>query len=155
MAIELYWEDFVVGTVFELGPRTVSRDEILDFARSYDPQTFHTDEAAAATSIYGGLIASGWHTCAMVMRVLYDGMLSRSASLGSPGVDSVRWLKPVRPGNALRLQFTVLEQRASRTKLDRGLVRAQWRVFNQDDELVMTMEGITMYRRRHPGTPGP
>jgi acyl dehydratase len=153
MAIELYWEDFVVGTVFELGPRSLSREEILQFARSYDPQSFHTDEAAAASSIYGGLIASGWHTCALVMRMLYDGMLSRAASLGSPGVDAVRWLKPVRPGDSVRLHFTVLEQRASKTKFDRGIVRAGWRVFNQDDELVMTMEGVNLYRRRHPGTP--
>jgi acyl dehydratase len=153
MAIELYWEDFVVGTVFELGPRTVSRDEILQFARSYDPQSFHTDEKAAESSIYGGLIASGWHTCALVMRMLYDGMLSRAASLGSPGVDSVRWLKPVRPGDTLHLRLTVLEQRPSKSKLDRGLTRAEWRVFNQQDELVLTMEGINMYLRRVPGTP--
>jgi len=153
MAIELYWEDFVVGRVFELGPRAVSRDEILQFARSYDPQSFHTDEAAAASSIYGGLIASGWHTCAMVMRMVCDGVLSRAASLGSPGVDSIRWLKPVRPGDTLRSRFTVLEQRASTTKPDRGVVRAEWRVLNQNDELVMTMEGVNMYLRRHPGTP--
>jgi acyl dehydratase len=154
MTIELYWEDFVVGRVFELGPRTVSQDEILQFARSYDPQSFHTDEAAAASSIYGGLIASGWHTCVLMMRVLHDGMLSRAASLGSPGVDSIRWLKPVRPGDALRLHFTVLEQRASKTKPDRGVVRAEWRVFNQNDELVMTTEGINLYLRRPPQTPG-
>jgi acyl dehydratase len=153
MPIELYWEDFAVGTVFELGPRTVSREEILQFARSYDPQSFHVDEGAAALSIYGGLIASGWHTCAVVMRMLCDGVLSRSASLGSPGIDSLRWLQPVRPGDTLRLHFSVLEQRASRTKLDRGVVRGAWRVLNQADELVMTMEGISMYLRRHPAAP--
>jgi acyl dehydratase len=143
-----YWEDLYAGKVIELGPRQVTRDEIIEFARRYDPQPFHTDEAAAKHSIYGGLIASGWHTCAMMMRMLYDGLLVHASSLGSPGVDSVRWLKPVRPGDTLRSRMTVVEARPSRSKPDRGTIKSKWEVFNQSDELVMTMEGMGMYRRR-------
>jgi acyl dehydratase len=151
MDAEIFWEDLPVGKVIDLGTREVPREEIIEFARRYDPQPFHTDEAAAKKSIYGGLIASGWHTCAMMMRLLYDGLLKRSASLGSPGVDSVRWLKPVRPGDVLRARMTVTEARASTSKPDRGIIKSQWQVFNQNDELVMTMEGMGMYRRRSPG----
>jgi acyl dehydratase len=150
MTAEIYWEDFAIGKVFELGPREVTRQEVLDFARQFDPQSFHTDERAAEQSIYGGLIASGWHTCALVMRMLYDGMLSRAASLGSPGVDEVRWLEPVRPGDLLRVRLITIDTRPSRSKPDRGLVRSKWEVYNQRDQLVMTMEGINMYLRRDP-----
>lgn len=148
MSDKYYWEDLYAGKVIELGQRMVSRDEIVEFAKQYDPQPFHTDEAAAKQSIYGGLIASGWHTCAMMMRMLYDGVLVRAASLGSPGVDSVRWLKPVRPGDSLRARMTIVEARPSRSKPDRGTIKSMWEVFNQNDELVMTMEGMGMYRRR-------
>jgi acyl dehydratase len=148
MTAKVYWEDFSVGKVIDLGTRAVPREEILEFARRYDPQPFHTDEEAAKNSIYGGLIASGWHTCAMMMRLLYDGVLKHAASLGSPGVDNVRWLKPVRPGDTLRAQMTVTEARASTSKPDRGFIKSKWEVFNQRDELVMTMEGMGMYRRR-------
>lgn len=146
----VYWEDFHVGQVIELGTREVSREEILQFARRYDPQPFHTDDEAAEESIYGGLIASGWHTCAMTMRMLYDGLLERAASLGSPGVDNVRWLEPVRPGDTLRARMRVLETRPSRSKPDRGTIKSRWEVLNQNDEMVMTMEGYGMYRRRGP-----
>jgi acyl dehydratase len=145
---KFYWEDMYAGRVIELGERKVTREEIIEFARQYDPQPFHTDEAAAKQSLYGGLIASGWHTCALMMRMLYDGVLIRAASLGSPGVDSVRWLKPVRPGDALRARMTIVEARPSRSKPDRGTINSKWEVFNQNDELVMTMEGMGMYRRR-------
>lgn len=148
MTAKFYWEDLYVGKVIEFGPRDVTSEEIIEFARRYDPQPFHTDPEAAKHSIYGGLIASGWHTCAMLMRMLYDGVLVRAASLGSPGVDSVRWLKPVRPGDTLRARMTVVEARASRSKVDRGMIKSKWEVFNQNDELVMTMEGMGMYRRR-------
>jgi acyl dehydratase len=143
-----YWEDLFVGKVIELGPREVSSEEIVEFARRYDPQPFHTNAEAAKDSIYGGLIASGWHTCAIMMRMLYDGVLVRAASLGSPGVDSVRWLRPVRPGDTLRARMTVVEARASRSKPDRGTITSKWEIFNQNNELVMTMEGTGMYRRR-------
>lgn len=146
----MYWEDLPEGTELELGSREVPREEIVEFASRYDPQPFHIDEEAAKDSIYGGLIASGWHTCAMTMRMVCDGLLRRAASLGSPGVDSIRWLRPVRPGDRLRTRMTVLEARASRSKPDRGIVKSLWEVHNQSDELVMTMEGIGMYRRRDP-----
>ncbi|MDX1567999.1 MAG: MaoC family dehydratase, partial [Longimicrobiales bacterium] len=110
----------------------------------------HTDEDAARDSIYGGLIASGWHTCAMMMRLLCDAVLSNAASLGSPGVESVRWLEPVRPGDTLRARMRIIETRASRSKPDRGIIKSHWEVENQDGETVMTMEGIGMYRRREP-----
>ena len=154
MSDKYYWEDLYAGKVIEFGGREVSRDEIIEFAKRYDPQPFHTDEAAAKHSIYGGLIASGWHTCAMMMRMLYDGVLIRAASLGSPGVDSVRWLKPVRPGDILRARMTIVEAHPSRSKPDRGTIKSRWEVFNQNDELVMTMEGMGMYRRR-PGAVAP
>lgn len=148
MSAKYYWEDLPAGKVIDFGPREVERDEIIEFGRRYDPQPFHTDEAAAKQSIYGGLIASGWHTCGIVMRMLYDGLLSRAASLGSPGVDAVRWLKPVRPGDRLHARMTIVEAHASRSKPDRGTIKSKWEVFNQNDELVMTMEGVGMYRRR-------
>ena len=148
MSNKFYWEDMYAGRVIELGERKVTREEIIEFARKYDPQPFHTDEAAAKQSIYGGLIASGWHTCAMMMRTLYDGVLVNAASLGSPGVDNVRWLKPVRPGDTLRFRMTIVESRPSRSKPDRGTIKSKSEVFNQNNELVMTMEGMGMYRRR-------
>lgn len=151
MSAKIFWEDLPVGKVIDLGSRTVSREEIIEFAKLYDPQPFHTDEEAAKKSIYGGLIASGWHTCAMMMRLLYDGVLQQSASLGSPGVDTVRWLKPVRPGDSLRARMTVIEARASASKPDRGIIKSRWEVLNQRDEVVMTMEGMGMYGRRSPG----
>lgn len=153
MSAEYYWEDLPAGKVFEFGPREVSRDEIIAFARQYDPQSFHTDEAAAKHSIYGGLIASGWHTCAIMMRMLCDGLLLRAACLGSPGVEAVRWLKPVRPGDALRMRMTVVEARPSGSKTDRGSVRLKWEMFNQNDEPVATIEVVQIYRRRSSETP--
>lgn len=148
----IHWEDFHAGKEIDLGEYEVTRDEILEFARRYDPQPFHTDEQAAKESIYGGLIASGWHTCAMMMRLLCEAVLLDAASLGSPGVDNVRWLRPVRPGDTLRGRMTIVETRPSRSKPDRGVVRSHWEVFNQEDELVMTMDGHGMYRRRDPGS---
>lgn len=148
MSGKVYWEDFSVGQVIKFGTRAVPREEIIEFARHYDPQPFHTDEEAAKDSIYGGLIASGWHTCALMMRLLYDGLIKRAASMGSPGIDNIRWLKPVRPGDTLRAQMTIMETRASASKPDRGLIKSNWEVFNQNDELVMTMVGVGMYRRR-------
>lgn len=146
----LHFEDFRAGEAIDLGSYRVTRREILEFAERWDPQPFHTDEEAARESIYGGLIASGWHTCAMAMRMLCDSVLLRAASLGSPGVDEVRWLLPVRPGDTLHGRMTVLETRPSRSRPDRGIVRSRWEVRNQDDEVVMTMEGLGMYRRRDP-----
>lgn len=145
----IHWEDFEAGEVIDLGEYHVTRDEILEFAERYDPQPFHTDEEAAADSIYGGLIASGWHTCAMMMRLLCDAVLVEAESMGSAGVEQVRWLKPVRPGDTLRGTMEVVETRPSRSKPDRGIIRSHWEIHNQDDDLVMTMEGMGMYRRRN------
>lgn len=148
---EIYWEDLPAGTVLDLGSYEVTKEEILDFARKYDPQPFHTDEEAAKDSIFGGLIASGWHTCAMMMRLLCDSLLLRAASLGSPGMDEVRWLRPVRPGDTLTATMEVADARASRSKPDRGIIHSSWVVKNQDGEVVMTMKGTGMYRRRPGG----
>lgn len=145
-----FWEDFQVGEVEQIGGKKVERDEVIDFARQFDPQPFHVDEAAAKQSIYGGLIASGWHTCSMVMRMMCDTYLLQSASVGSPGIDNLKWLKPVRPGDTIRARRTTLESRTSKSRPEIGIVRNLWEVFNQEGELVMTMEGYGMFRRRNP-----
>lgn len=144
----LHFEDFKVGQVIPLGTRYVTAEEIVEFARQFDPQPFHLDEIAGERSIYGGLIASGWHTCAMVMRMACDTYLLDSSSSGSPGFDELRWLKPVRAGDTIRAEFEVVEILPSRTRPDRGLVVADWRVFNQHDELLMTMRGKGGFGRR-------
>jgi acyl dehydratase len=148
MSAKIYWEDFFVGRVFDLGTREVTREEIIEFARNYDPQPFHIDEVAAKQSIYGGLIASGLHTCAMLNRMMVDGMARNAVSMGSPGIDNLRWLKPVRPGDTLRAQIVIMETRASTSKPDRGVIKTKSEVFNQKNELVMTMEAVGMYGRR-------
>ena len=145
---KLYLDDFTEGAVQEFGRYAVSAEEIVDFARRYDPQPFHVDEAAAKASIYGGLIGSGWMTCAIAMRMVCDHYLLRAVSLGSPGVDQIRWKQPVRPGDVLRMRLTVLEVRPSQSKPDRGVVRAGWEVINQRDDVVMTSVGMGLYKRR-------
>ena len=148
---KIYWEDFKPGDTAPMGEKTIDRAEMIAFARLYDPQPFHIDEEAARQSMYGGLIASGWHTVALVMRMMVDSYLNAAASLGSPGVDNVRWLKPVRPGDTIRAMRTVVETRASGSRPEMGLVKSRWEVFNQSDQLVMTMEGYGMFERRSPG----
>ncbi len=143
-----YFEDFKPGDVIELGSRTISKESILAFAREFDPQPFHTDEEAAKRSIYGGLLASGWHTGSLLMRILNDGLLKDTASLGSPGVDELRWLKPVRPGDVLSARMTVLESIPSRSKPDRGLIRSLMELRNQHDEVVLTVRGLSLLGRR-------
>ena len=150
--ITRYWEDFKVGEVEQIGGKRVDRDELIEFAKQFDPQPFHIDEAAAKHSMYGGLIASGWHTCAMVMRMMCDAYLSQSASVGSPGIDNLKWLKPVRPGDTISARRTTLETRASKSKPDIGIVNNLWEVFNQNGEMVMSMQGYGMFRRRNPGS---
>jgi acyl dehydratase len=137
-----YFEDYRPGMVLEFGAVRVDRDEVIEFARRYDPQPFHVDEQAAARGPYGGLIASGWHTGSLVMRQLVEHYLSPAASLGSPGIDELRWLAPVRPGDTLTMRVTVLETRRSQSKPDRGLVRAQMEVLNQRREVVMSMKAL-------------
>jgi acyl dehydratase len=143
-----YFEDAVVGLRREYGSVTIHHDDIVRFAREFDPQPFHVDEAAAARSPYGGLIASGWHTCALAMRAICDSFLVRAAALGSPGVDEIRWRTPVRPGDTLTCYGTVLEARPSRSKPDRGVVVTQTEMVNQHGEVAMTMRGMTLMRRR-------
>ena len=146
----LYFEDFPAGRVDESPPRTITREEMLDYARKYDPQPFHLDEAAAKKTIYGGLIGSGWLTVAVMMRLLWETVLQNVVSLGSPGSDEIRWLKPVRPGDTLRARFTILEAIPSRSKPDRGVVKTLTEIFNQDGEIVMTQRGMGMFGRRPP-----
>ena len=149
--IEYYFEDATVGDVLDLGSRTVSEAEILAFARDFDPQPFHIDPEAAAQSIFGGIIASGWHTCALTMRLMVDSFLSRAASLGSPGVEHIRWLQPVRPGDTLTARIVVLDVRPSQSKPDRGSVQMRTEVTNQAGDLVMTMESTGLVGRRPQG----
>ncbi len=143
-----YLEDFLPGETITLGRCTVTREQIIAFARDFDPQPFHIDEAAARESIYGGLIASGWHTVSLFMRLLVDGLLRDAASLGSPGVDELRWRHPVRPGDVLTAQGTVQEVTPSRSKPDRGIVRTNYEVRNQDGVVVLTVNGMGMFGRR-------
>jgi acyl dehydratase len=143
----MYFEDHIIGTVRETGSVTVTEDEIIEFAKRFDPQSFHIDKDAARRSIYGGLIASGWHTASMCMRLLVDNYIS-SAGMGSPGIDELRWIKPVRPGDTLCVRGTLIEARRSRSKPDRGLLRTQFDVFNQNKETVMTWIGMTLIKCR-------
>jgi acyl dehydratase len=144
----LYFEDFEVGSRRELGSYLVTEEEILSFARQYDPQPFHVDKEAAGKSIYGGLISSGWMTCSIMMRLLVLSTVGKSASMGSPGVDEIRWLKPVHPGDTLTVVLIVLASRPSQSKPDRGVVHTQWEATNQRGELVCTVKGMGMYGRR-------
>lgn len=148
-----YFEDFQVGDVFELGTASVTEEEIIAFARQFDPQPFHVDPAQARASVFGGIIASGWHTASLLMRLLVDNFLRETLSLGSPGLDEVRWLQPLRPGDTLRARFTILECRASKSRTEMGILRSRSEVFNQRDELVMTVIGVHLVGRR-PATPG-
>lgn len=147
-----FWEDFKIGERKNIGSVVVDKDEVIEFATRYDPQPFHVDEAAAKQSIYGGLIASGWHTCAMVMRLMCDSYLLQSASLGSPGLENVRWLRPVRPGDTLTAYRTIEEARVSSSRPDRGIVKTLWEVENQKGELVLTMSGINFFLKRDTDT---
>ncbi len=146
----LWLEDFRPGEVRETGTRTVTREEIVAFGRAFDPQPFHVDEAAAAGSPYGGLIASGWHTAALCMRLVVDDLIGPgpSASLGSPGVDELRWTKPVRPGDTLQVRVEVLAATPSRSKPDRGVVQLRYAVRNQHGEEVLTMLAMGLMLRK-------
>jgi acyl dehydratase len=147
-AEDRYFEDYVAGAVFECGYIPVTQAEIIEFARRYDPQDMHVDPEAAARGRFGGLIASGWHTAAMTMRLIAENFLSKGTSLASPGIDELRWLKPVRPGDALRVRVTVVEATPSRSRSDRGMVRSLVEVLNQDGDVVMSMKPMNIIRRR-------
>ena len=148
--ITVYWEDLQPGQVLDLGCITPTREEIIAFATQFDPQPFHLDDQAAKASVFGGLCASGWHTCAMAMRLMVTNFLQTAASLGSPGLENVKWMKPVFPGDTLRLQHRILEARPMSKRPDVGLVRTHWEMFNQHGDQVLHMEGWGMFRRRTP-----
>jgi acyl dehydratase len=145
---ERYFEDYATGAVHEFGSIGVTEDEIIEFAQKYDPQPFHVDPEAARQTQFGGLIASGWQTAGLMMRLVVDHYLSRVASLASPGVDELRWIRPVRPGDTLSVRATVLEANPSSSRPDRGLVRTFFEVLNQHGEVVMSARAMNMLRRR-------
>jgi acyl dehydratase len=145
---ERYFEDYSVGAVEVFGEIVVTEGEIVEFARRYDPQSMHVDPVSAAQGPFGGLIASGWHTAAMVMRLFVERYLSKVATLPSPGIDELRWVRPVRPGDRLRVRVTVLEANRSRSKPDRGMVRSLVEVLNQSDDLVMSFRPMNLLRCR-------
>ncbi len=150
MPAPLHYEDFHVGQVFPLGPYPVAREEVLDYAREFDPQDFHLDEEAAQASVLGGLAASGWHSCAMMMRMICDGYLNRSAGMGSPGLSDVKWLKPVLVGETLTGTMTVLKARVSNTRPEMGILECRWEMFNATGEMKMEQTGINFMRVRRP-----
>jgi acyl dehydratase len=140
-----YFEDYLAGSVYEFGSIAVEQDEVIAFARQFDPQVFHIDPESAKKTIYGGLIASGWHTAGLMMRLFSEHFLSKVASPGSPGVDELRWHKPVRPGDELSVRVTVLETKRSRSKPDRGIVHSFIEVMNQNLEVVMSMKAVNFF----------
>lgn len=147
-ADDRYFEDYVNGAVHRFGRIEVVEAEVISFARRFDPQPFHVDPDAARHGPFGGLIASGWHTAGMMMRLLADHFLSSVASLGSPGIDELRWVKPVRPGDILSLRVTIRETVPSRSKPDRGMVRCFIEVLDQADDVVMSLLAMVLVRRR-------
>lgn len=150
----LHYEDIVPGQTTRFGHYEVTREEVIDFASKYDPQPFHLDEEAAAKTYFGRLSASGWHTAAMTMRMMVENMKeNRQAGLGSPGVDKLRWIKPVYPGDTLRCESEVFSKRRSKSRPEMGIFKGATRVFNQHDELVMEMESNGLILVRDPGAP--
>jgi acyl dehydratase len=147
-APRLYFEDFAEGQVATSAPRLVTREEIIAFAAEFDPQPFHLDEEAGRASLLGGLSASGWHTCSILMRMLYDELLFEAASMGSPGVDELRWAAPVHPGDKLVMRRTVVETRVSKSRPDRGFVLLLIEILNQAGEVVMWLKTPMMITRR-------
>jgi len=143
-----YFEDYVAGSVHEFGPIAVEENEVLDFGKRFVPLSYHTDTEAAKKSIYGGLIASGWHTAALMMRLYTDHYLSKVANLGSPGCDELRWSKPVFPGDELSIRVTVMETRRSDSKPDRGIVQSFTEVLNQKRDVVMSVKMVNFVRAR-------
>jgi acyl dehydratase len=146
------FEDFTPGMVIETGPRLVTREEIVAFAAEFDPQPMHLDEDAARASILGGLAASGWHTCCLMMRMACDGFVLDSSSMGAPGVDEVKWLKPLRPGTSITLLTTVLEARTSKSRPEMGFVKIRMDVLDDDRQPVMTLTTSMIMGRRAKAT---
>jgi acyl dehydratase len=146
-----YWEDFKPGTVTVYGPRLVTREEIVAFAAEFDPQPMHLDEAAASATMLGGLGASGWHICCLMMRIISDGYVLDSSSMGGPGIEEARWLAPLRPGTHIRVRSTVLEARASNSRPDMGLTKFLFEVLDEADTRIMTLTTTQMFGRRKAG----
>ena len=140
----LYWEDFAAGSVAEYGPYLLAKEEIIDFARQFDPQPMHLDEEAARHSMLKGLGASGFHTCGILMRLIADGFVNKCASQGSPGVDEVKWRAPVRPGDELRVRATITETRVSNSRPDMGFVKFRFEMLNASETCVMTLVSSLM-----------
>ena len=151
MPDRLHWEDFEPGAVAVYGPRLVTREEIVAFAAEFDPQPMHLDEAAAANTLLGGLGASGWHSCCLLMRLMADGFILNSTSMGSPGLEEVRWLKPLRPNTNLRLRTTVLETRASARRPEMGLTKFLFELIDDSNVVLTTSVSTLMFGRRTPG----
>jgi acyl dehydratase len=147
----LYFEDLVPGSVITYGARTITRQEIVAFAAEFDPQPFHLDEEAAKKTMLGGLSASGWHTCAIMMRLIYDGFIlgKNAASMGAPGIDEVKWLKPVRPGDALSIRLTLLDKREPKSRSDMGFVQCRCELLNQHGEVVLESTYPGMFAKRN------
>jgi acyl dehydratase len=147
----LSFEDLTVGTRQEIGAHTFTSDEIVEFAERFDPQPFHIDEAAARASPFGGLIASGWHTCSILMAICARNLFAGSTSMGSPGIDEIRWIKPVRPGDTIRLFNSVLDKRVSTSRPDRGVVSLLWEGVNQAGETAVTVRSKVLFGLRGQG----
>ncbi|MBT2791125.1 MaoC family dehydratase [Paraburkholderia strydomiana] len=147
----LSYEDMTIGSTTEIGKHTFTRDEIVEFAEKFDPQPFHLNEAAAEKSPFRGLVASGWHTCSVMMGMLVRNALADSTSMGSPGIDEIRWLKPVRVGDTITMTNSVRDKRISESKPDRGIVSTQWAGINQHGETVVTVRSKGMFGLRNPG----
>ncbi len=143
----LYFEDFAPGQIYRGGPYHVTKEEIIEFARQFDPQPHHLDEDAGRESMLGGLAASGWHVSAMAMRMFCDSILSHAAAMGAPGVEDARWMRPVKPGDDLRLEIAIVETRASKSKPQLGFVKMDWRLFNQTEQ-VASFISSPMFARR-------
>jgi acyl dehydratase len=143
-----YWEDYEVGVKYPIGSTSFTAEEIVTFARDFDPQSFHVDVEAAKRSMFGGLIASGWHVASKLMRLFVDNYIDRQTALGSPGLDEIRWLKPVRPDDTLTAWVECAAKMPSKSRPDMGVIHEHWRATNQKGELVLTVKGINMVRRR-------
>lgn len=147
----IFYEDLAIGTTRNFGAYEVTREEVMEFASKYDPQPFHLDDEAAAQTHFGRLSASGWHTCSMTMRMMVENMMNeKSTGLGSPGVDQLRWKKPVYPGDTLRCETEVIEKRRSASRPEMGIFKSRIRTFNQNDEVVLEMVSNALIRTRDP-----
>jgi acyl dehydratase len=151
----IYWEDFTPGAVTECGPRLITREEIIAFATEFDPQPMHLDEAAGRASMLGGLAASGWHVCCIMMKMNTEGLLADTSFMGAPGVEEVRWLVPLYPGTSVTMRAKVIEKRASRSRPDMGLVNFENELVDGAGRPLMTLKVTPMFGRRAPGAPAP